>query len=293
MQMSELFDVNGKTAIVTGGSSGLGVTYAHALAQAGARVVVAARRTDRLEIVAKEIESAGGTAQAVTCDVADPAQVEALVAAAVDRFGRVDILVNNAGTVADGGPMVERLADDVFEYVVRVNLLGTWYGCRAAGARMLADGKGGSIVNISSIFGLGAWPHSAVAYQTSKAAVINLTRVLALSWADRGVRVNALAPGWFPTDLNAPFLGVPAFRERVLDQEPMGRLGRHEELVGALLFLASDASSYVTGHTLVVDGGVSASFGSSRYSEELFDFFATAVPGLGERIIPDTSTARA
>lgn len=110
MQMSELFDVNGKTAIVTGGSSGLGVTYAHALAQAGARVVVAARRTDRLEIVAKEIESAGGTAQAVTCDVADPAQVEALVAAAVDRFGRVDILVNNAGTVADGGPMVERLA---------------------------------------------------------------------------------------------------------------------------------------------------------------------------------------
>jgi NAD(P)-dependent dehydrogenase (short-subunit alcohol dehydrogenase family) len=241
--------------------------------------------------VVKEIESAGGIAHAVTCDVADPVQVEALVAAAADRFGRVDILVNNAGTVADGGPMAERLADDVFEYVLRVNLLGTWYGCRAVAARMLADGKGGSIVNISSIFGLGAGPHTAIAYQASKAAVINLTKALALSWADRGVRVNALAPGWFPTDLNAPLLAVPAFRERVLDQEPMSRLGRHEELVGALLFLASDASSYVTGHTLVVDGGVSASLGASRYSDDLFEVFATAMPGLGERIMPEARVA--
>jgi NAD(P)-dependent dehydrogenase (short-subunit alcohol dehydrogenase family) len=282
----DLLDVRGRTAVVTGASSGLGVTYAKALAGAGASVVLAARRTDRLETVVKEIEADGGTAVAVTCDVIDAAQVEALVATACDRFGRVDIMVNNAGVAADAGPMPERIPDEAFEYVLQVNLLGTWYGCRSAGARMLADGRGGSIINVSSVGSLGGKPGYPVGYAASKAAVISLTRGLAVNWADRRVRVNALAPGWFPSEMADPFLGAPVYRDHVLDQQPTGRIGDPQELVGALLFLASDASSYVTGHTLFVDGGMGASYAASRYSDDLYAFHAAAAGELGERIMP-------
>jgi NAD(P)-dependent dehydrogenase (short-subunit alcohol dehydrogenase family) len=282
---SELFDVRGRTAIVTGASSGLGVTYAKALAGAGANVVVAARRTDRLESVVKEIEAAGGTALAVTCDVAEAEQVENLVATAWDRFGRVDIMVNNAGVALDAGPVMEKIPDEAFEYVIQVNLLGTWYGCKSVGSRMLADGKGGSIINVSSWLQRGR-PGYPAGYAASKAAVVSLTRSLAVNWADRGVRVNALAPGWFPSEMADGFLAAPVYRDHVLDQQPTGRIGDPKELVGALLFLASDASSYVTGHTLVIDGGMSASYGASRYSDDLHAFHAAAAGELGERIMP-------
>lgn len=283
---SDLFDVGGRTAVVTGASSGLGVTYAKALAGAGANVVVAARRTDRLEAVVKEIEAQGGTAVAVTCDVADAGQVESLVATAWDRFGRVDIMVNNAGVALDAGPVAEKVPDQAFEHVIQVNLLGTWYGCRSVGTRMLADGRGGSIINVASVGSLGGKPGYPAGYAASKAAVVSLTKSLAVNWADRRVRVNALAPGWFPSEMADGFLAAPVYRDHVLDQQPTGRIGDPQELVGALLFLASDASSYVTGHTLLVDGGMGASYGASRYSDDLHAFHAAAAGELGERVMP-------
>ena len=282
----DLLDLSGRTAIVTGASSGLGTVFAEALAAAGAHVVLAARRLERLEHLAARLEATGAEALPVRCDVTDPDDVAGLVAAAVDRFGRVDVMVANAGTAADAGPMAERLPHERFEATVRVNLLGSWYCCREAGARMLAAGSG-SIITVSSVAGLGAVPFFPPAYQATKAALLNLTRNLAVSWADRGVRVNALAPGWFPSEMASPFIEAPVYGDRIASTLPCDRVGDPSELVGPLLFLASDASSYVTGHTLVVDGGLSASVGHARYDESLFAFHAAVAPdGLGERVMP-------
>jgi NAD(P)-dependent dehydrogenase (short-subunit alcohol dehydrogenase family) len=223
----------------------------------------------------------------VACDVTEPAQVEQAVDEAVEHFGRVDILVANAGQTPEGGVMPERVPDELFEQALRVNVMGTWHCCREVGRRMLADGRGGSIITMSSVYGLGGQQNFPVAYQTAKAAIVNLTRNLACSWADRGVRVNALAPGWFPSEMTEQLLAVPIWRERVEGQAPMGRIGDPEELVGPLLFLASSASSYVTGQTLAVDGGASASFGAQPYDDALFALHASVVPGgLGERVLP-------
>jgi NAD(P)-dependent dehydrogenase (short-subunit alcohol dehydrogenase family) len=286
MSQTGAWDLDGRTAIVTGASSGLGITFAEALANAGANVVIAARRFERLEELAVRIERAGGTALPVRCDVTDPAAVGAMVTAAMDRFGAVDVLVANAGTAGDAGPMPERLPDELFEQTIKVNLMGVWYCCREVGARMLAQGSG-SIVVISSAAGVSGQQNFPPAYQASKAAVINLTRNLALSWGDRGVRVNALAPGWFPSEMTTAFIEAPIYGDRIVGQMPLGRVGNPDELVGPLLFLASDVSSYVTGHTLAVDGGLTASAGHQRYGDELFAFHEQVVPGgLGERIMP-------
>jgi NAD(P)-dependent dehydrogenase (short-subunit alcohol dehydrogenase family) len=283
-----LLDVAGKTAVVTGASSGLGELFAEVLADRGARVVVAARRAERLDALVERLEDAGDTAVAVPCDVADANQVEALVETACRRFGRVDIMINNAGTAGDGGPSPERLPHALFEHTVRVNLLGVWYGCQAAGRRMLGDGKGGSIINVSSVLGLGAQQNYPPAYTATKAAVINLTRALAVSWGDRGVRTNALAPGWFPSEMTEPYFAAPPFMRSILVQQPSGRVGELSELTAPLLFLASDSSSYVNGHTLVVDGGMTASFGAPRHEQGVIDMFAAVVPdGLGTRITAD------
>jgi NAD(P)-dependent dehydrogenase (short-subunit alcohol dehydrogenase family) len=169
---------------------------------------------------------------------------------------------------------------------MKVNFLGTLHGAKQGAARMLADGKGGSIINIASVGGVSGQPGYPAGYAASKAAVANLTQTLAVNWADRGVRVNAIAPGWFPSEMADPFLDVEIFKANIVSRTPMGRIGKHDELVGPLLFLASDASTYVTGHILVVDGGMSASFGAPKYSDELYAFHAAAVPGLGERIMP-------
>jgi NAD(P)-dependent dehydrogenase (short-subunit alcohol dehydrogenase family) len=274
----------GRTAIVTGASSGLGWTFARALAQAGARVAVAARRRERLADLVQEIEEAGGVAVAVACDVTDAGQVEALIDEATTRVGRVDVLVNAAGVVAEGGLAPEKVPAALFEQTIRVNVLGTWYACQAAAVRMLADGRGGSIVNVASIAGLSGVRQFPPAYQASKAAVINLTRSLACSWGDRGVRVNALAPGWFPTEMTESVFAIPAFKAWAAASTALGRIGDPQELTGALLFLASDASRFVTGHTLVVDGGLSAGAGLS-VPEEAIAVFAEHVPdGLGRPI---------
>ena len=283
--MANIFDISGKTAIVTGASYGLGVTMAETFAEAGANVVLAARSKEKLADLAAAIESRGGKALSVECDVTDSASVKAMVDAARARFGRVDILVNNAGVSAEAGYMPERVPDDLFALTIQTNVMGTFYCCREVATHMLADGRGGSIINIASIMGITGQPNGPVAYQTSKGAVINLTRNLAASWADRNVRVNAIAPGWFPSEMTAGWFAVPEFLERFVNEAPMARVGNPSELKGPLLFLASDASSFVTGQTIAVDGGVSASVGGN-YTPALFEQVAQILGPVAVRIMP-------
>jgi NAD(P)-dependent dehydrogenase (short-subunit alcohol dehydrogenase family) len=283
--VESVFDLSGRTALVTGASSGLGVRLAHALAEAGANVVLAARRLDRLREVAADIERAGVGALAVSCDVTEAEQVEAAVASAVGRFGALDVAIANAGSVPEGLALPERVPPALFEESVRVNLLGTWYTAQAAGRQMLAQG-GGSIVLMSSVAGLGRLPNFPPAYQVSKAGLDAMTRLLAASWGDRGVRVNALAPAFFPSEMTERILSSP-YRARIDAQAPLGRIGNPEELVGPMLLLASDAGSYITGHVLAVDGGMSAAVGHTPYTEELFGVHAAVMPAeLGRPIRP-------
>ena len=276
---NDLFDLSGATALVTGASSGLGVTFARALLANGASVVICARRREALARVARDLDPSGDRVLAVPCDVAEPDQVAEMERRARGRFGRVDVLVNNAGVDIEGGPFAERISDADFAEVVRVNLLGVWHCSRLFGTAMLRDG-GGSIVNISSIGGLGgSRAMLSPGYSAAKAAVINLTQNLAANWSGRGVRVNCIAPGYFPSEMSEFVRSNAPVSEHVRAQVPMGRFGEPEELVGALLLLSSGAGSYLTGQTIAVDGGFSATVGARDPSPDLY--------GVWERWLPD------
>ncbi len=247
------FRLDDRVAVVTGASSGMGVIFAEALAAAGARVVVAARRAERLREVVAGIAAQGGTAHAVVCDVAQEAEVERLVAETQRVFGSPDVLVSNAGftTVV---PAEQQSLED-WRAHLDVNLTGVFLCAQRFGRGMLERGRG-SIVNVASVLGFVASGQiRQAAYAASKGGVVNLTRELAAQWARRGVRVNALAPGWFPTEMTADMFGDERSLEWMRTRTPLGRGGELAELAGPLLFLASDASSFVTGHVLTVDGG--------------------------------------
>lgn len=252
MNVLDRFSLAGRVAVVTGASSGLGVVFAEALAEAGADVVIAARRADRLVDAAGLVEKTGRRSLSVRTDVTQPADCEALAAATMDTFGRLDILVNNAGT--GGAVPALKESPQAFRDVVDVNLNGTYWMAQAC-ARVMQPGS--SIINLASVLGLRTMNLPQAAYSSTKAGVVGLTRDLSAQWAGRkGIRVNALAPGIFPSEMSSEFL--PETIAMVESQTPLGRIGRRDELSGALIFLASDASSYVTGMTLPVDGGWTA-----------------------------------
>ncbi|MBK1697973.1 SDR family NAD(P)-dependent oxidoreductase [Rhodovibrio salinarum] len=248
------FDLSGKAALVTGASSGLGRRFAITLAQAGAKVAVAARRVDRLDSLVQEIAEFDGRAIAIQLDVTDPDSVRHVLDVAETELGGLSIMVNNAGMVLRGDAHEMALAD--WDAVIETNLRGAWMMAQQTARHMMRLGHGGSIINIASILGIQGRPW-VPAYSASKGGLISLTRALAVEWAPHGIRVNAIVPGYIETDINREFLASAAGKT-LKARIPQGRTGVPEDLDGPLLLLASDLSGFMTGTTLTVDGGHSA-----------------------------------
>lgn len=249
------FGLDGKTALVTGASRGIGRAIALGLATAGADVAVLARGTKELEKVAKEIGNLGRRAIVLTCDVNEPEQIKRAVADTLTEFGQLDIAVNNAGGFSYVGPFLAMEPGD-WTQILRTNLESVVHFCRAVGEHMTQRGSG-SVINVASVGGYNGVPMLSL-YAVAKAGVISLTRTLAVEWASAGVRVNVVAPGWTRTDLTSSFGGNPELSAELIRSVPAGRWGEPEDLAGAAVYLAGDAARMVTGTCLTVDGGVTA-----------------------------------
>lgn len=251
MKAGDLFDLSGRVALVTGASSGLGARFAQVLAANGAAVALVARRAERLAALKSKIESVGGRAEAIEADVVDRSAMKRAFDQAEAAFGTVTILVNNAG-IAPSARAID-VTEEHWRETLAIDLDAVFFWAQEAARRMLAAGQGGAIINISSVLGFGV-SKGVIAYATAKAAVVQVTKALGLELASKGIRVNAIAPGWFVTDLNREFLASE--RGAAIKKEiPVGRFGEDGDLDGALLLLASDAGRFITGTTLVVDGG--------------------------------------
>ena len=252
-QVQELFDLSGRTAIVTGGSRGIGKEMAEGLAEAGANLVLCARRAEWLNETVAEFAGRGFSVTGKTCDVSKPDDVQAVVDGTIEKFGALDILINNAGV--SWGSMPEEMTLDQWQKVIDVNLTGCFLMAQAAGREMLKQQRG-SIINIASIAGLTSSANGPfyAGYVASKAGLIGLTRELAASWGRKGVRVNAIAPGFFHSRLADRVIDI--YETSIQENNVIPRIGNEGELKGVAVFLASDASSYITGQTIVVDGGM-------------------------------------
>ena len=255
VNVRQLFDLTGRVAIITGGSIGLGRQMAEGLAEMGANLVLSARQVDRCQQAAEELQHLGVKAMALACDVKNPSSVQEMVDATLSQFGRIDVLINNAG-ISWGAP-VEQMRLEDWNKVIETNLTGTFLCAQAVGKAMIRQGRG-KIINIASVAGLGGAPPElpAIGYHASKGGVISFTKDLACKWAAHNIQVNAIAPGWFPTHMSNRIL--EHYKDLFLSHIPLRRFGNEHDLKGAAVFLASDASNYVTGHVLVVDGGQSA-----------------------------------
>lgn len=255
--LQDLFGLSGKAALVTGASSGLGVEIAKALALAGADVAVLARRRDKLQDVAREVEASGVRCHAVAADVTEWTQLERAVSEVEQALGKIDILVNNAGIA----PLAraEKMPRDQWDDAIAVNLTAPFLLAQRVARGMIERREGGRIVNIASaVSGVANSVYPTVSYAASKAGLVNLTRQLAVEWARFDITVNAIAPGWFPTEMSIdPRYGDvhPKYKEKMEQLTPLGRVGREGELMGAVIYLASPSSSFVTGTVLAVDGG--------------------------------------
>lgn len=255
MHVKQLFDLTGRVAIVTGGSIGLGRQMAEALAEMGANIVLCARKKERCEKAAEELQKLGVKTLALGCDVKNPAEIQQVVDATTAQFGRIDILINNAGT--SWGAPVEEMRLEHWNKVIETNLTGTFLFSQAVGKVMVSQRRG-KIINIASVAGLGGAPpeFQAIGYHASKGGVIIFTKDLACKWGIHNIQVNAIAPGWFPTNMSQVL--IERNKDTFLRSIPLRRFGNENDLKGAAVFLASDASNYVTGDVLIVDGGQSA-----------------------------------
>ncbi len=255
MGMAQLFDLRGKVAIVTGGNGGLGLAMAMGLAQAGADIMLAARDTEKLAQAASQIAAVGRVAQTIKVDLTQEADIDRMVAQTVEALGRVDILVNNAGTTVRKEP--QDLSAEEWDQVVDVNLRAAFLASRAVYPHMKSQG-GGKIISIGSMFSLFGGGGSGAPYSSSKGGLVQLSKSLAVAWAKDNIQSNAILPGWFMTELTAAIPDTQPDRYDLISRRiPTGRWGRPEELQGAVVFLASAASDYVTGAVLTVDGGYS------------------------------------
>jgi NAD(P)-dependent dehydrogenase (short-subunit alcohol dehydrogenase family) len=253
----DTFRLDGKVGLITGGSRGLGLQLAEGLGEAGARVAITARHEEGLAQAVKQLEAKGIRAMSATCDIAQNDQVEAAVGQVMSQFGQVDILINNAG--ATWGAPFEQLPIEAWDKVIKVNVDGTFYVSRAVGLHMIQRGRGGRIINIASVAGLRGTDPSVMPtlpYNTSKGAVVNFTRALAATLAEHNITVNCICPGFFPTKMSS--VTIERSRERIIGHTPLRRLGNDQDLKGIAVLFASDASAYITGQVIAVDGGSTA-----------------------------------
>ncbi|MCE7791314.1 SDR family oxidoreductase [Salipaludibacillus sp. CUR1] len=256
MHVKELFNLQGKTAIITGGGRGLGEQIAKAFAEAGANIVLCSRKVEACEAVSAQLQEEGVKTLALKCDITNSEDVQQVIERTLGTFGKIDILVNNSG--ATWGAPAEEMPAEAWKKVIDVNVTGTFLMSQAAGREMIKQ-KSGKIINISSVAGLGGTDPKVmdtIGYNTSKGAVMTFTKDLAVKWGQYNINVNAIAPGFFPTKMSKVVLEQGG--DAILGRTPLNRFGSEDDLKGAVLFLASKASDFVTGDTLIVDGGTHA-----------------------------------